>query len=306
MYSEAELRALAAIDDEPTVSELANTLDRSRSYTSELVAQMESEGLVHTSSEGKSKRIQRSDAQAIELYDRFVQRYSHIPFHELLAGATLKILYHLDAGTAATELAQRADVHLSTVHRSLSPLEHRGMVSKTDGAYALNKEFEDLSELAQAFAHLRNRERVDDHAQSYTILWESLEEILVQTDETIDADQFHLTGPETFQDYELPLLARQRRYYLYSESVEEITPAELCCHMLLIDDGTRSQSYCLLLLRKESVDRETLLVAADRYGVTATVENLLAYLDSEGKNRSGDLPRWEEFRELADEYGVAT
>ena len=99
-------------------------------------------------------------------------------------------------------------------------------------------------------------------------------------------------------------MARQRRYYLYSESVEEVSPAELCCHMLVIDDGTRSQSYCLLLISGTAIGRDELLEVAQKYEVAERVSNLLEYLDTEGKSRSGRLPRWEEFRELADEYGV--
>ena len=37
------------------------------------------------------------------------------------------------------------------------------------------------------------------------------------------------------------------RYDLYSEELGVASPAELCCHALLIDDGSR-RSYCLLLL----------------------------------------------------------
>ena len=100
-------------------------------------------------------------------------------------------------------------------------------------------------------------------------------------------------------------MARQRRYYLYSESVDDVSPAELCCHMLVIDDGTRSQSYCLLLISETAIERGELLEAAEKYGVDERVSNLLEYLDTEGESRSGRLPRWEEFRELADDYGVA-
>ena len=305
MYTEAELRALEALQGESTVSGLAEELDRSRSYVSELVDRMESKGLVHTSREGKRKQINRSDARAIELFDRFVQQYTHIPFPELLGGATLRILYYLQSPATATQLAEQVDVHRSTVHRSLSPLESRGMIYKSDGKYTLNDEFEELSTVAREFAHLRHRHRVEDHAESFTILWESLDEFLVQTRTEIEEDAFHLTGPELFQVYDLPLMARQRRYYLYSESVDEVSPAELCCHMLVIDDGTRSQSYCLLLISGTEIDRNELLEAAEKYEVNERVSNLLEYLDTEGESRSGRLPRWEEFRELADEYGVA-
>ena len=305
MYTEAELRALEALQGESTVSGLAEELDRSRSYVSELVDRMESKGLVHTSREGKQKQINRSDARAIELYDSFVQQYTHIPFPELLGGATLRILYYLQSPATATQLAEQVDVHRSTVHRSLSPLENRGMIYKSDGKYTLNDEFEELSTVAREFAHLWHRHRVEDHAESFTLLWESLDEFLVQTRAEIEEDAFHLTGPELFQTYDLPLMARQRRYYLYSESVDDVSPAELCCHMLVIDDGTRSQSYCLLLISETAIERGELLEAAEKYGVDERVSNLLEYLDTEGESRSGRLPRWEEFRELADDYGVA-
>ncbi|QCW01884.1 helix-turn-helix domain-containing protein [Natrinema pallidum] len=305
MYTEAELRALEALQGESTVSGLAEELDRSRSYVSELVDRMESKGLVHTSREGKRKQINRSDARAIELFDRFVQQYTHIPFPELLGGATLRILYYLQSPATATQLAEQVDVHRSTVHRSLSSLENRGMIYKSDGKYTLNDEFEELSTVAREFAHLRHRRRVEDHAESFTILWESLDEFLVQTRAEIEEDAFHLTGPELFQAYDLPLMARQRRYYLYSESVDDVSPAELCCHMLVIDDGTRSQSYCLLLISGTAIGRDELLEAAQKYEVAERVSNLLEYLDTKGESRAERLPRWEEFRELADEYGVA-
>jgi DNA-binding MarR family transcriptional regulator len=305
MYTEAELRVLAVARSEPTVSGLAEDLDRSVNYVSELVDRLVEKRLVHTTRAGKTKRIHRSSARAIEVYDEFVQRYPHIPFPELLGGATLRVLYHLDAPASPTDLAEQAGVHRSTVYRSLSPLQHRGIVYRNDGRFALNDEFKDLATLAREFAHHRNRNRVAEHTDTYTILWESLDEFLIQTDEEIKTDAFHVTGPEWFQAYGLPLLARQRRYYLYSKSTETISPEELCCHTLLIGDDTRSRSYCLLLLSKVDVDRNQLLDAATTYGVVDDVEPLLEYLDTDGETRTEPLPTWDEFRTLADEYEVA-
>ena len=305
MYTEAELRMLAALDSESTVSELADELDRSVNYVSELVERADEKGLVHTRRSGKTKRVQRSDAKAVELFDTFVQQYSHIPFPELLGGATLRALYYLNSPASATDLADLVGVHRSTVHRALSPLQDRGILYKSDGKYVVNDEFEELVTLAREFAHLRNRNRVKDHVDSYTILWESLDEFLVQTNEEIESDAFLVTGPERFQTFDLPLLARQRRYYLYSESKDDISAAELCCHMLAIDEGARSRSYCLLLLTSEDVDQDELLSLAERYEVRTIVVDLLAYLESKGEVQADRLPTWSEFRDLTDEYGVA-
>lgn len=145
---------------------------------------------------------------------------------------------------------------------------------------------------------------MEEYAKTYIILWEPLDEFLVGTDESIEADAFHLTGPERFQAYDLPLLARQRRYYLYSKSEEEVSPAELCCHMLVIGDDTRSRSYCLLLLSEVEMDRDELLDVAETYGGEAPITYLLDYLDTEEETRTETLPTWYEFRELADEYEV--
>ena len=304
MYTKAELQVLATLESDSSISELADDLDRSVNYVSELVERVETKGLVHTHRSGKTKRVQRSDAKAVELFDAFVQQYSHIPFPELLDGATLRVLFYLDSPRSATDLADLGGVHRSTVHRALSPLLDRGIVYKSDSQYVINDEFEGLVGLAQEFAHLRNRTRVANHVDSYTILWESPDEFIIQTDEVIESDAFVTTGPERFQSFGLPLLARQRRYYLYSESKDDISAAELCCHMLVIDDGTRTRSYCLLLLKSEDVDQDDVLALAETYGVSTSVEDLLSYLDTEGKERAGRLPTWDEFSELADEYGV--
>ncbi|WP_135536402.1 MarR family transcriptional regulator [Halostella pelagica] len=306
MLTEGEIRALTALHGEQTVSELATQLDRSLSYTSELVDRLEATGLVETHRHGKTKQVRPSDAKALELLADITQAYSHIEWPELLSGATLRVLYYLDTPRAATDLARRADVHRSTVHRALDPLQHRGIIYQTDDdAYALNEGFEQLSTLARELAHHIHRQTVEQHTDTYTILWESLDEFLVQTVDEITDDNFVPTGPERFQTYDLPLLARDRRYYLYSETASELSPATLCCHMLVIDSGARAQSYCLLLVSHVDIDRNELRDQAVTYGVDELVEDLLTYLDTSGEQRTSRLPEWEEFQELAADYGVA-
>jgi hypothetical protein len=75
--------------------------------------------------------------------------------------------------------------------------------------------------------------------------------------------------------------------------------------MLVIGDDTRSRSYCLLLLSAANIDRDELLALAATYDVYDAVAGLLEYLDTHGEKRTASLPTWEEFSDLADEYGVA-
>ncbi|MBX0287974.1 helix-turn-helix domain-containing protein [Halomicroarcula sp. F28] len=305
MLTEGEVRVLTGLRGEQTVSELAANLDRSLSYTSELVDQLETSGLVETRRQGKTKQIRLSDAKALELLAALTQQYSHIDWPELLSGAALRVCYFLDTQQTVTDLARRTDVHRSTVHRALSPLQHRGIVYQTDnGAYTLNDGFEQLSAFARELAHHVHRQTVEQQANTYTILWESLDEFLVQTTTEITEEQFIPTGPDQFQRYDLPLLARDRRYYLYSETMSELSPEILCCHMLVIDSGARAQSYCLLLLSHASIDRDELRAQAAKYGVDDVVDELCRYLDTSGDQRTSRLPEWKDFQELAEEYEV--
>ncbi|GAA0219101.1 MULTISPECIES: ArsR family transcriptional regulator [Halobaculum] len=305
MLTAGEVRALSALHGEQTLSELATNLDRSLSYTSELLQRLERAGLVETRRKGKTKQLRLSDAKALEVLTDLTQQYSHIDWPELLSGATLRVCYYLDIPRTVTDLACHADVHRSTVHRALAPLQHRGIVYQTDdGAYVLNDGFEQLSVLARELAHHTHRNTVEEQTHTYTILWESLDEFLVQTTTEIAQEQFLPTGPDQFQRYGLPLLARERRYYFYSESTNELSPETLCCHMLVIDSGTRAQSYCLLLLSQVDIDRDKLRAQAATYGVDDAVEELCTYLDTSGDQRTSRLPEWEDFQELADEYEV--
>ncbi|MDS0261962.1 helix-turn-helix domain-containing protein [Haloarcula sp. S1CR25-12] len=305
MLTEGEIRALTALRGEQTVSELAANLDRSLSYTSKLVEQLETSGLVETRRQGKTKQIRLSDAKALELLAALTQQYSHIDWPELLSGAALRVCYFLDTPRTVTDLARHTDVHRSSVHRALSPLQHRGIVYQTDnGTYALNDGFEQLSAFARELAHHGHRQTVEQQANTYTILWEALDEFLVQTTTEITEEHFIPTGPDQFQRYDLPLLARDRRYYLYSKTMSELSPEILCCHMLVIDSGARAQSYCLLLLSHASIDRDELRAQATKYGVDDVVDDLCTYLDTSGDQRTSRLPEWEDFQELAEKYEV--
>ena len=305
MLTEGEVRALTVLRGEQTVSELATNLDRSLSYTSELVEQLETAGLVEARRQGKTKQVRLSDAKALELLTDLTQQYSHIDWPELLSGAALRVCYYLDTPLTVTELARRADVHRSTVHRALAPLQHRGIIYQTDdGAYALNDGFEQLSTFARELAHQVHRQTVEEQTDTYTILWESLDEFLVQTPTEPTEEHFIPTGPDQFQRYGLPLLARDRRHYLYSETAGDLSPEMLCCHMLVIDSGARTQSYCLLLLSHADIDRDELRAQATKYGVEDVVDELYTYLDTSGDQRTSQLPEWEDFQELAEEYEV--
>ena len=299
-----ELEVLATVERGDTISDIAAKLDHSESYVSRAVTDLSEKGLVYTERDGRRKRVIPSDAQAVEVYQDLVRQHSHIDFPELLTGKSLEVLYHFDQPRTVSELAEQSDNYRNTVNRILKRLQHRGLMGTDDGQYRFNDEFDRLHEFAQELAHHLHRQRLESVAPSGTILWEDHDEFLAQTEMEIDAEDFHETGLARFASYDLQFLLTSHRYYIYSEDLESVSPADLCCHTLLIDDDTRHRSYCLLLLSHVDVDETILRVRADKYGLADTIDALLRYLDTNGDIQNARLPEWSEFQELAADYEV--
>ena len=304
MLRRIELEVLATVDRGDTISELAMKLDHSESYLSRAVADLVEKGLVYTERDGRRKRVVPSDARAVELYQDLVRQHSHIDFPDLLTGKALEVLYYLDQPRTVAEIADRSDNYRNTVNRVLKRFRDRGLVGTADSCYDFNADFDRLHEFARELAHHLHRHRLKAVAPKGTILWEDYDEFLAQAKTEIDTEAFHETGLARFAAFDLQFLLTGHRYYFYSEELEAVSPAELCCHTLLIDDGSRHRSYCLLLLSHVDVDEEDLQAQTAKYGLEDEIDALLRYLETHGEVDDDRLPAWSEFQKLAGEYEI--
>lgn len=304
MLRRIELEVLATVERGDTISEIATKLDHSESYLSRAVADLVEKGLVYTERDGRQKRVVPSDARAVELYQDLVRQHSHIDFPELLTGKALEVLYYLDQPRTVSEIADKSNNYRNTVNRVLKRLRDRGLVGTDDSRYDFNADFDRLNEFARELTHHLHRQSLEAVAPNGTILWEDYDEFLAQTETEVDAGNFHETGLARFTAFDLQFLLTRHRYYFYSEDVAEISPAELCCHTLLIDDDTRHRSYCLLLFTRVDIDENDLREQAVKYGLEDEIDALLRYLETHGEVDDDRLPEWDEFQELAADYEV--
>ncbi|WP_136602724.1 MarR family transcriptional regulator [Salinigranum halophilum] len=304
MLRRIELEVLATVERGDTISELATKLDHSESYLSRAVGDLVEKGLVYTERDGRRKRIVSSDARAVEVYQGLVRQHSHIDFPELLTGKTLEVLYYLDQPRTVSELADRSDNYRNTVNRVLKRLRDRGLVGTDNARYDFNADFDRLHEFARELAHYLHRKRLESVAPKGTILWEDHDEFLAQTETEIDAKGFHETGLARFAAFDLQFLLTRHRYYLYSEELDAVSPAGLCCHTLLIDNDSRHRSYCLLLLSHVDVDEDDLRERAAKYDLEDEIDALLRYLETHGEVDDDRLPEWSEFQKLAADYEI--
>ena len=304
MLRRIELGILATVDRGDTISELATKLDHSESYLSRAIADLVEKGLLYTELDGRRKRVVPSDARAVERYQDLVRQHAHIDFPELLTGKALEVLYYVDQPRTVAEISHQSDNYRNTVNRVLKRFRDRGLVGTADGHYTFNADFDRLHEFARELTHHLHRQRLEAVARKGTILWEDYDEFLAQAETEIDADTFHETGLARFAAFDLQFLLTSHRYYFYSEELDAVSPAELCCHTLLIDDGSRHRSYCLLLLSHVDIGEEDLRAQAATYSLEDEIDALLRYLQTHGEVDDDRLPEYEEFQELAADYEV--
>jgi len=299
-----ELEVLSTVDRGDTISELAMKLDHSESYLSRAVADLVDKGLVYTERDGRRKQVVPSDARAVELYQDLVRQHSHIEFPELLTGKALEVLYYLDQPRTVAEIA---DQTTTTAIRST--------VSSSGFATAASSGWTTVTMTSTPTSTASTRLPGNSHTisidnaskpsprRAYDSLG-GLRRIPRQAETEIDAEGFHETGLARFAAFDLQFLLTDHRYYRYSETLDEVSPAELCCHTLLIDNGSHHRSYCLLLLSHVDVDEADLRVQAVKYGLEDEIDALLQYLETHGKIQDGRLSEWSEFQELAADYEV--
>lgn len=314
MLSESHFRVISQLidegDPEVSISTLADHLEWSTSHASRVITELEAYGCVQTKQSGREKLVSLTEIKPIEQLEGLLTEYRHMDLPALIAGSGLQILYYLDRGRTATELVERSGVSRATVYRRLDDLQLVGAVGKSRSRYRLNEPFTVLASIARGLFHQKHRRETREHTVGLNFFWETHDEYLFACDSDISAKGFYLTGPALFGEFGVPLLTRDRRHYFRTDRLTDVDPVELICHTLLIDNGSRYRTYCLLLIQKQDIDRTELRERAEHYHPEATidlrniVDGLSKYLETSGETTAEHLPEWKEFKQTAGEYEV--
>jgi predicted transcriptional regulator len=306
MIKERELRVLSALDAPKGRQELADELDYREDTVSDALNDLAQRDLIDKERAGNRIIAKPGDARCVEVFQSLTKSNPHIDFPDLLTPSLLNILYYLssDEGWTATELAEQTGHARATIYRGLRTLTNRAMAVKEHSRYRLTEGFNELHAFAYELQHHTHRARIKQDIGSGTIVWESHEEFLVRTETDVEQLDYHRTGLDAFAEHGLQFFTTSKQYYFYSAERESLTPEDLFCHLLLIENDSRHRKYALLLAAKTDLSPECLKAAADEYGITEIVNPLVEFLQTNGGKSSEAMPRWEEFETLADEYEV--
>lgn len=306
MLRKRELRLLSALDSAKYTQELADELDYQDSTVTEGLGTLAELDLIRKRRTGRGTVAEPSDARCIEVFQSLTKANPHVDFPDLLTSSMLNVLYYLSSDTpwTATELTERTGHARATIYRSLRTLTNRAMAVKERSRYRLTAEFDELHQFAYELRHHAHRVRIKRDVGSGTLVWESHGEFIVRTESEVENSAYDRTGLDAFAEYGLQFFTTSERYYLFSQERDSLTPADLVCHLLLIENDSRHRKYALLLVAKTGLRQKHLEETASFYGVEQIVLPLVEFFRTDGETASADTPEWEEFETLATEYGV--
>ncbi len=316
VFTKAGLAVIDALGTgrEATAADLATDTEYSQAHLYDVLDELVDAGLLaERRGPNNQRRIRLADHPVVEAYRTLQSELGHVEWVDLLSPATLRVCWYLDEPRRMTEVAERLDVTRQSVHKALSPLKRRAMLSPSGPEYALSEDLAPLVDFARAVVRHEHRSRVRILAPSATVEWCDPKRALVRVQtaedtETLEAaPDWQLTGLARFAEYGLQFFLAGEPAFWYAPDAE-LTPADVVCHTLVLDHGSRRVSYAMLLIEKLDIDQETLTETAQWYDLEPTATAMYRPLQGEfdgSDDSSVVLPSEAELRALKEQYGVS-
>lgn len=299
---------------EATAAEIAAETEFSQDHLYDVLDELLEAGLiVEVRGRNNSRRVSVTNHPVVEAYRSLRSELGHVEWADLLSPATLRVCWYLDEPRRVSEIAERLEITRQGVHKALSPLKHRAMLSPSGPKYALTEDLAPLLAFARAVVRHEHRSRVRAVAPSATVEWCDPKRALVRVQTAEDTEaleatpDWQLTGLARFEEYGLQFFLAGEPAFWYAPD-EALTPAEVVCHTLVLDRGSRRISYSMLLIEKLDMDQETLTATAKWYDLEFTVAAMYQPLRGEFDALDDSpvvLPSKSEFAALKEQYGVS-
>lgn len=279
---EAELRVIDCLRERSyTVGELADAIDKSQSWTSEVVSNLADEHLVE-----RSDGLRLANTYEATLLADLLERYA---LDKVLTGMKEDILVALLTGPKTVAELQKQGFAKSTLYQHLNEIQETGAIAQTEDGYAIT------DDTLQSFLEARTR------SPPFETEYRANEGRLVTTSKD-DVDG-RPTAFSAFTRYGVDYHPAKRYVYqgAYSLGLEHIL-----IHAVVVAETKKQMAMAgvFYLTHRDTLDSSDLWRLANRWGCVEKWADLFAYIDQREVHREDLFLPWEEFIDLANDYGV--
>lgn len=277
-----ELRILNQLQDQSmTISQLAEELDLSQNWVSELVIDLEEQNLVE-----KNGTVSISDSYEARLLTDLLDQYN---LDQILTGTKERILAALLEEPKTVSELETAGFATSTIYAALNDLQEAGVATESEDGYRLTDD--DLRAFLETL-HRHDDDVIESPAGTLTVL-------------PPDEDEYDgtTTAYSAFTRYGIKYTPS--RTYVYRGG-REAGMAETLMHAVATAGDKKQMAMCgiFYLRHRQALKTDHLWKLANTWDCVEQWADLLAFLDQrEVRDKDLFLP-WNEFLALARDYDV--
>lgn len=264
-----------------SVGGLSDAIGKSESWTSELLTDLEEQNLVERDGD-----VHLADTYEVALLAELIDEYA---VEKLLADTKEELLTALLDGPQTVGDLQQRGFAKSTVYEHLQEIEETGAATKTDDGYELN------DDTLRAFLQARTR------GTPFETTYRSNGEVLVETSkEDVDGTP---TAFSAFTRYGVDY--HPAKTYVYrGDRAPELE--DVLIHAIRVADDRKQTAMAAVffLTHRASLESSELWRLANEWDCVEKWADVFAYIDQRDVQQPDLFLPWEEFLELANDYGV--
>lgn len=251
-----------------SIAQLAYTLHRSPSWTSEIIKQLEQEGFVLKKKKGITVQAALAQTSPAIALQRLLVRKQSIPFEKYAVGKSLLMLFSLlHEPKSVKELSWICNLNQQMVRYYLRRLLHYFVLGKDKKRYIISRQgFPELWDFLEAY---RNFSPV-----SGSVVWKLGKEILFETRHEVDAQ---LTGFTAFSNHGVKMHTVKGTYYLPKK---KLSAAEIGIHALATLDDPRLLALVIVFFLKNKLTSKKMELLAAKYDCRERLDDLFIVIHS--------------------------
>jgi Bacterial regulatory protein, arsR family. len=239
-----------------TVGELSDAIDKSQSWTSEVVSELAEEHLVDRADE-----IQLASTYEVTLLVELLEQYD---LTKILTGTKEDILSSLLSEPQTVSELQQAGFAKSTLYNHLNELHETGVITKSDAGYAIT------DDTLQSFLEARTK-----HSPFETTYRADGDRLITTSTDDIDGRQ---TAFSAFTRYGVEYHSAKTYGYAGDDS---LTLEAVLLHAVRVAETKQQMAMAgvFYLTHRDTLDSSDCWRLANKWDCVETWADLLAYID---------------------------
>ena len=264
-----------------SVGELAEAIDKSQSWTSEVVSDLEHDHLVD-----RTDGVQLATTYEANLLAELLERYA---LEKVLTGTKEDILSALLGGPKTISELQKHGFAKSTLYKHVNEIRETGAIAHTADGYAIT------DDTLRSF--LEARTRTTPFATEYRANGDRL---VATSKDSVDGMP---TAFSAFTRYGVDY--HPAKTYVYRGD-RSLALEEILIHAVAVAETRKQMAMAgvFYLTRRGALDSSDLWRLAKRWDCVEKWADLFAYIDQREVHQEDLFLPWEEFIDLANDYGV--